>query len=150
MKSNPQMTKIPNVSKRVVNEHDLISNRLSVMQQNIRNYGSYYGYMYNIQDNELWLKNHEGDAIDYILQHYVKRIHADEILEDFIKANDITVTKTYIGNDLIKLYPNHMNYVIEQVINIGSFGVIEQYHTENVEDACLFFTQLIEVIEKNG
>lgn len=144
MKSNPQMTKIPNVSKRVVNEHDLISNRLKVMQQNIRNYGSYYGYVYNITDNELWSKNHEGDAIDYILQHYVKRIHADEILEDFIKAKDLTVTKSYIGNDLIKLYTSHMNYVVEQVINIGSFGVIEQYNTENVEDACLFFTQLIE------
>ena len=144
MKSNPQITKIPNVSKRVVNEHDLISNRFSVMQRNIRNYGSYYGYMYNIQDNELWSKNHEADAIDYILQHYVKRIHADEILEDFIKSTDLTVTKTYIGNDAIKLYTNHMDYVIEQVINIGSFGVVERYHTENVEDACFFFTQLFE------
>lgn len=144
MNSNPQMTKIPNISKRVVNEHDLISNRLKVMQQNIRNYGSYYGYMYNIQDNELWSKAYEGDAIDYILQHYVKRIHADEILEDFIKANDLKVTKSYIGNDLIKLYPNRMNYVIEQVVNIGSFGVVTHYRTENVEDACLFFTQLIE------
>lgn len=142
MNSTPHMTKIPKISKRVVNEHELISNRLSVMQLNIRNYGSYYGCKYNIPDHGLWSKSHENDAINYIIQHYVKRIHADEILEDFIKMNDLTVTKIYIGNDLIKLYPNHMNYVVEQVINVGSFGVIEQYHTENVEDACLFFTQL--------
>lgn len=136
--------KVPSISNRVVNEYDLISERVNVMKLNIQNYGSFYAGKYGISDPVLESLIHECDAVDYILANLIKRVHVDEILEDVIEKYDLSVTDNYIGNLKFKLFHNHMDYIIRNHIELSSFTFIEEYRTENIEDACLFFTQLIE------